>query len=34
LFRDSLSGPTTVLVVSLLFILFVILLHIWGKMRR
>ena len=28
------SGPTTVLVLSLLFIAFVVLLHIWGKFRR
>ena len=27
-------GPTTVLVMSLLFIAFVVLLHIWGKFRR
>eukprot|EP00966_Prymnesium_polylepis_P184928 4285993-Prymnesium_polylepis.1 len=27
------SGPTTVLVLSLLFIAFVVLLHIWGKFR-
>mmetsp|Transcript_21543 Transcript_21543/g.54787 ORF Transcript_21543/g.54787 Transcript_21543/m.54787 type:complete len:92 (+) Transcript_21543:1174-1449(+) len=27
-------GPTTVLVLSLLFIAFVVLLHIWGKFRR
>jgi protein transport protein SEC61 subunit beta len=27
-------GPTTVLVTSLLFIAFVVLLHIWGKFRR
>jgi protein transport protein SEC61 subunit beta len=26
-------GPTTVLVSSLLFIAFVVLLHIWGKFR-
>ena len=29
-----LSGPTTVLVLSLLFIAFVVLLHIWGKFRK
>lgn len=28
------SGPTTVLVLSLLFIAFVVLLHIWGKFRK
>ena len=28
------SGPTTVLVMSLLFIGFVVFLHIWGKFRR
>ena len=28
------SGPTTVLVLSLLFIGFVVLLHIWGKVTR
>ena len=28
------SGPTTVLVLSLLFIGFVVLLHIWGKFQR
>jgi len=28
------SGPTTVLVLSLLFIGFVIFLHVWGKLRR
>ena len=27
-------GPTTVLVLSLLFIAFVVLLHIWGKFRK
>ena len=27
-------GPTAVLVMSLLFIAFVVLLHIWGKFRR
>jgi len=27
-------GPTTVLVLSLLFIGFVVLLHIWGKLSR
>lgn len=27
-------GPTAVLVLSLLFIAFVVLLHIWGKFRR
>ena len=27
-------GPTVVLVMSLLFIAFVILLHVWGKFRR
>jgi len=27
-------GPTTVLVLSLLFIGFVVLLHIWGKLTR
>eukprot|EP00310_Coccolithus_braarudii_P004263 CAMPEP_0183378290 /NCGR_PEP_ID=MMETSP0164_2-20130417/124835_1 /TAXON_ID=221442 /ORGANISM="Coccolithus pelagicus ssp braarudi, Strain PLY182g" /LENGTH=98 /DNA_ID=CAMNT_0025555843 /DNA_START=527 /DNA_END=823 /DNA_ORIENTATION=- len=27
-------GPTTVLVLSLLFIAFVVLLHIWGKFRN
>ena len=30
----SRSGPTTVLVLSLLFIAFVVLLHIWGKFRK
>jgi protein transport protein SEC61 subunit beta len=28
------SGPTTVLVLSLLFIGFVVLLHIWGKFQK
>ena len=28
------SGPTTVLVLSLLFIALVVLLHIWGKFRK
>ena len=28
------SGPTTVLVVSLLFVFFVMFLHIFGKFRR
>ena len=32
-FPPRLSGPTTVLVMSLVFIAFVVLLHIWGKFR-